>query len=145
MLVLVLLPKNLSKTIKKFYKDKKKNLKIKPMTNLELILVILLSISALLNVGLIIYVRKAIVELLSISEELYDIKDMTETFGAHIQEVYELEMFYGDQTLGNLLDHAKSFAEQLETFEYIYDLIEKEVDEDENLTNDTTETEESKT
>tara|TARA_B100000085_G_scaffold266009_1_gene274274 strand:+ start:1402 stop:1749 length:348 start_codon:yes stop_codon:yes gene_type:complete len=115
------------------------------MTNLELILVILLSISALLNVGLIIYVRKAIVELLSISEELYDIKDMTETFGAHIQEVYELEMFYGDQTLGNLLDHAKSFAEQLETFEYIYDLIEKEVDEDENLTNDTTETEESKT
>mgnify|MGYP003123831882 CR=1 FL=1 len=70
------------------------------MTNLELILVILLSISALLNVGLIIYVRKAIVE---------------------------------------------SFAEQLETFEYIYDLIEKEVDEDENLTNDTTETEESKT
>ena len=22
---------------------------------------------------------------------------MTETFGAHIQEVYELEMFYGDQ------------------------------------------------
>lgn len=113
------------------------------MTNLEIILSILLSASVLINIGLIVYVRKAIVELLRISEELYDIKEMTEVFGSHIQEVYELEMFYGDETLNSLLEHAKSFAEQLETFEYIYDLIEEEEIDKESTIDDTTETEET--
>ena len=36
-------------------------------------------------------------------------------------------MYYGDQTLENLLEHAVSFGEQLETFEHIYSLTEEEV------------------
>jgi hypothetical protein len=35
-------------------------------------------------------------------------------------------MFYGDETLSHLLEHAVSFNEQLETFEYIYSLTEAE-------------------
>ena len=46
-----------------------------------------------------------------------------------IKEVYELETFYGDQTLLGLLNHAISFNEQLETFEYVYSLTEEENDE----------------
>ena len=113
------------------------------MTNLELILSILLSFSVLMNIGLIVYIRKAIIELLRISEELYDIKEMTEVFGAHVQEVYELEMFYGDETLNSLLEHARSFAVHLETFEYIYGLVEEEEEDKENIIDDTTETEET--
>ena len=37
-----------------------------------------------------------------------------------------MDTFYGDQTLQGLMDHARSFDEQLETFEYIYSLIETE-------------------
>ncbi len=33
-----------------------------------------------------------------------------------------------DQTLENLLEHAVSFGEQLETFEYIYELTVEEAD-----------------
>ena len=33
-------------------------------------------------------------------------------------------MFYGDETLGSLMEHARSFVDQQETFEYIYGLIE---------------------
>ena len=35
-------------------------------------------------------------------------------------------MFYGDETLGGLMEHARSFAEQQQTFEYIYGLIEND-------------------
>ena len=40
-------------------------------------------------------------------------------------DVYSLDMFYGDQTLQNLVDHARSLDKQLETFEYIYSLTEE--------------------
>ena len=55
---------------------------------------------------------------------------MIESFAAHSKEVYEMEMFYGDQTLQSLMDHAKSFNEQLETFEYIYSLTEEEINDE---------------
>jgi hypothetical protein len=98
------------------------------MTNLEVTISIILTLSLILNVGLGLYVRTAIVRLLSISEEMYDFKEMVDTFATHLERVYELEMFYGDETLGALLDHARSFNEQLETFEYIYGLIEEDAE-----------------
>ena len=72
------------------------------------------------------YARGAIVRLLSVSEELGDFHAMVSAFTNHLKTVYELEMFYGDQTLQALLEHARSFNEQLDTFEYIYSLTETE-------------------
>ena len=94
------------------------------MSRLEIILSAILFLSVLLNVGLIVYVRGAIVRLLSVSEELGDLQQMTNAFAQHLKTVYELEMFYGDETLNSLLHHAVSFNEYLETFEYIYSLTE---------------------
>jgi|TARA_R110000744_G_scaffold6768_8_gene23432 hypothetical protein len=110
------------------------------MTKLEITLSIILLVSILINGGVILYARAAIVKLLSISEEMYDFKEMVEALAVHLQSVYELEMFYGDETLGALMEHARSFNQQLETFEYIYGLIEEEDAEDTTDTN-TTDTE----
>ena len=118
------------------------------MTRLEIILSIVLFISTLLNVGLIVYARTAIVQLLSISEELNDLSEMTNSLALHLQSVYELESFYGDEILQNLLEHAVSFNEQLDTFEYIYSLTQednKEIDTDSNDDETETETETEKT
>jgi spore cortex formation protein SpoVR/YcgB (stage V sporulation) len=101
------------------------------MSRLELILSGVLLFSVILNIGLIVYVKGAIVRLLTISEELGDLQHMVNSFAKHIKSVYELEMFYGDETLSYLLDHAVSFNEQLETFEYIYSLTEAEEEEEE--------------
>ena len=90
------------------------------MSRLEIILGIVAAVSIVFNIGLILYVKGAIVRLLSISEELGDFQAMVDAFADHLKTVYELEMFYGDQTLENLLQHARSFNEQLDTFEYIY-------------------------
>ena len=100
------------------------------MTSLEIILSIILGASVVLNAGLIFYVRGSITRLLSISEEMHDFKQMVDVFATHLERVYELEMFYGDETLGGVMDHARSFNEQLETFEYIYGLIEEDAEEE---------------
>ncbi len=98
------------------------------MTNLELTLTIILALSLIGNVALAVYARAAIVRLLSVADELYDLKDMSDSLLSHLQSVYELEMFYGDETLGSLMNHARSYTDQFETFEYIYNLIEDEND-----------------
>ena len=105
------------------------------MTRLEIVLSAILTVSVILNVGLFIYARAVVVRLLAIAEELWDLQQMIDSFAEHLNQVYELEMFYGDQTLENLLNHAISFNEQLETFEHIYTLTEEEVDNTETETN----------
>ena len=104
------------------------------MSRLEIILSAILLISMVFNVGIFIYARAAIVRLLSVSEELGDLQEMINAFAAHTKSVYELEMFYGDQTLENLMHHAVSFNEQLETFEYIYTLTETDTDDNRDNT-----------
>lgn len=94
------------------------------MTNLEITLSIALTFSLIGNAILFAYARAAIVRLLSVADELYDLKEMSESLSKHLESVYELEMFYGDETLGGLMEHARSFVDQQETFEYIYGLIE---------------------
>jgi len=94
------------------------------MTELEIILTCIGTFSVLLNIAVFVYARSAISRLLFVSEELGDLKTMVDSFSKHIAGLYQLEMYYGDQTLHDLVDHARSFNEQLETFEFIYSLTE---------------------
>ena len=112
------------------------------MSRLEIILSAILFLSMTFNVVVFTYARGSVTRLLSFSEELGDLQVMIDAFAKHIKSVYELEMFYGDATLQHLMNHAISFNEQLETFEYIYSLTEQpqieteeeEIDEEENKT-----------
>tara|TARA_Y100001963_G_scaffold150434_1_gene231529 strand:+ start:1250 stop:1570 length:321 start_codon:yes stop_codon:yes gene_type:complete len=98
------------------------------MTSLEIVLLCVSVVSILFNVAVFIYARMCVTQLLSVSEEMGDLKSLISNFSNHVSEVYELEMFYGDQTLQNLVDHARSLDEQLDTFEYIYSLTEEEAE-----------------
>ena len=102
------------------------------MTRLELILSATLILSVVLNVALVAYARALILRLVSISEELRDLESMIGAFSEHLQAVYELESFYGDETLQALLEHAISFNEQMDTFDFIISLTqEEEIDDNE--------------
>ena len=74
------------------------------MSRLEMILLAISMLSIVFNVFMVVYSRRLLVELLSISEELGDIQQMTTNFANHVQSVYNLEVFYGDETLQSLLD-----------------------------------------
>ncbi len=102
------------------------------MSRLEIILICVSCISVGLNVLVFMYARSAITRLLSVSEELGDLQEMISRFSQHVRNVYSLEMFYGDETLKYLLEHATSLNEQLEqNFEYIYTLTEADTDTEE--------------
>ena len=97
------------------------------MTRLEIILSAILTLSVLLSVGMLAYARAAIVRIVSVSEELADLQQMVNSFAHHLKTVYELDSFYGDETLRGLLEHAISFNEQMDTFEYIISLTEEQL------------------
>jgi hypothetical protein len=75
---------------------------------------------------------KELVEISSVIEELFIDIDV---FSKHLGGVHELEMFYGDQTLGNLLLHARSLTEGFEKHKVLFSLSDSmEDDEDEQFT-----------
>lgn len=94
------------------------------MSRLEIILSAILLISIIMNVGLFVYARNVVAKLLTVSNELLDLGNMVDAFTQHLESVYQLEMFYGDQTLESLIEHARSFNEQMDTFDYIYQYAE---------------------
>ena len=110
------------------------------MSELEIVLSIVTAFSVVVSIGVFLYARSAISRLLYVSNELGDLKSMIESFSNHTQSVYQMEMFYGDQTLEDLMNHAQSFNQQLETFEFIYSLTDAEVVEIEDIEFGTEET-----
>lgn len=110
------------------------------MSRLEIILCASLLVSVIMNIGVFAYARKAVSILLSSSEELGDLQLMINSFTNHITGLYEMEMYYGDETLRGLMEHANSFADQMENFEHIYSLSDlpaiEPVDDDEEENNE---------
>ena len=61
----------------------------------------LFSLSVVINIFLMFYIRWL----------LQSVK--------HIKSIYELEMFYGDETLKSLMDHGTQLSSQLEKIDFI--------------------------
>ena len=90
------------------------------MSRLEMILSLILLLSLGINVLLFVYSRNVAQKLVMISDEIGDMRAAAASFANHVKSVYELEMFYGDQTLQALMDHARSFREYMYEFDFIY-------------------------
>jgi len=109
------------------------------MSRLEVILSAITFLSIAINIGLFIYARNVVSKLFFISNELYDLGNMIDTFTNHLEAIYEMEMFYGDETLGGLIEHARSFNEQMDTFDFVYEYADTGQNKDETeIINDET-------
>jgi len=102
------------------------------MIRVGLVLGMILTLSLVINVVLFMYSRNVTRKLGMIANEMADLRDATTSFANHVRTVYELEMFYGDQTLQALMDHARSFRDYLGEFDYIYIIEEQEENDQEN-------------
>ena len=107
------------------------------MSRLEIILIALLILSSAFNIIVFVYARKAISVLMTASEELGDLQQMINTFSSHLTSIYEMDMFYGDETLRGLMEHANSFVDQMETFNYVYQLSEEAPEADPEVEEET--------
>ena len=90
------------------------------MSRLEMILSLILMLSLGVNALLFVYSRNVAQRLILISDEIDDMRAAAASFAEHVKKVYELEAFYGDQTLQALMEHARSFREYMDEFDFIY-------------------------
>lgn len=95
-----------------------------------LITILLLILSISINVFLAWYARKTLSNLMYLSSNLKDLSDVIGDFDKHLNVVHELERFYGDPTLGNLLNHSKDVCQELQKFESIFILLEEEPEQE---------------
>ena len=70
------------------------------------------------------YIRSLLTNLLFMTENVLELQEELTLFKVHLDSIYKLEMFYGEETLGGLLKHGKVMLESLEKFNYFYDLLE---------------------
>lgn len=67
---------------------------------------------------LVWYCKQLISRIHIIVEDVADLRSISTAYTAHLKQVYELETFYGDPTLSELLKHSKQIDKTLRTFEF---------------------------
>tara|TARA_R110002153_G_scaffold6483_10_gene29616 strand:+ start:1388 stop:1699 length:312 start_codon:yes stop_codon:yes gene_type:complete len=90
------------------------------------ILIIICLISVPLNILLIWYIKKVLQKLLYISENMSDLLGTLSNFSKHLQDLHEMEMYYGDQTLKDLITHSRTVVKYINEYKSIYTLLEDE-------------------
>ena len=94
-------------------------------------LIIALFLSILVNLLALWYIRKLLTKVLFVSQNLTDLVDLLTTYRNHLQRLFQLEMYYGDETMKFLIKHTRSLLDVLEDYSDIYKLTEPlELDEE---------------
>jgi len=94
-------------------------------------LVVSLVLSVALNILLLWYIRKVLYKLLFVSDNIDDLLDSTRKFSEHLARVHNMETYYGDQIIKNLIDHSKEVVAEIEEFEKVYIPPPPELEEEE--------------
>ena len=81
------------------------------------ILITVLVGSLIFNGVMFWYLRNLTQRLTFIYQNIGDVSDIIANYQQHLKSVYQMEMFYGDETLQHLLDHTRSISALLEDFE----------------------------
>ncbi len=90
------------------------------------VLVIICLVSVPLNVLFVWYIRKMLQKLLFISDNMSDLLRTLSAFSSHLEQLHEMEMYYGDETLAHLIRHSKAVVKYVEEYKSIYALLEDE-------------------
>lgn len=92
------------------------------------------------------YIRRLLVKVLFVSQNLTDLVDLLETYRNHLRKIYSMEMFHGDETIKFLIQHTNSLLDVLEDYSDIYLMTEPmAIQEDEESYDEETRTETFKT
>ena len=116
---------------------KKKERRITIVMTIEIWLGVAVVFSNLINAVLIWLATKQSIRLSYISENIDDLLEIIENYKNHLKKIYEMEMFYGDETLEFLMDHTRSFIDILETeygdISFISEPLQIEYEEEEEI------------
>ena len=83
----------------------------------------LLSVSLIINILFIWYLRQMLRRFVYVRTNIDDLKSMVEIYMNHLEVVSELEMFYKDPHIEMLKQHTEDLVVQLQGYEEFYGLL----------------------
>ena len=90
------------------------------------VLPFLLFCSVVLNIGLL-WASKNIFQTTSeMNNDIESLFSKMEKFTEHTEAIYEMEMYYGDDTLNGLMQHSRELLDEFENYKIRYILEEEE-------------------
>tara|TARA_B100000131_G_C18048541_1_gene585415 strand:+ start:694 stop:1005 length:312 start_codon:yes stop_codon:yes gene_type:complete len=90
------------------------------------LLIFILILSLVGNAILIWYLRELLKRLWLLTNSKKDIWDVINNYSNHLKAIYEMEMFYGDETIQNLIEHTKYLKTYLDDYKEAQTLFEEE-------------------
>jgi len=93
-------------------------------------LIILCVVSVAINILLIWYIKKMLSKLLFVSDNIGALLEEVDTFVFHLETIHEMETYYGDPTLGELIKHSKELTERIKNYSEIYTLTNEGLDDE---------------
>jgi hypothetical protein len=92
-----------------------------------------LYLSVLINLGLLWYIRKVLEKNSDIEEDIEEVMDKITNFSDHLEGVHELEMYYGDENLQNMIRHSRELVNEFVDFQLKYFDTEEIFDTEEDF------------
>ncbi len=80
------------------------------------ILIVSLVISVVLNILIFWYVQNLVKYIKVLNTGTKKMLNSLEEFGEHLTKVYNMDIFYGDNTLQSLLEHSDSISEEVREY-----------------------------
>ena len=90
------------------------------------ILILLLILFATSTVLLGWFCFKLVFRLNFVSNNLIELYGRLTEFDQHIKFIYELEMYYGDETLKNLIRHSRDLRNYMTKYKEVMELLEEQ-------------------
>tara|TARA_R110002073_G_scaffold317853_1_gene491662 strand:- start:165 stop:542 length:378 start_codon:yes stop_codon:yes gene_type:complete len=94
----------------------------------------LLYFSILVNLGLVWYIKKTLQKTEDLEKDVTDVVEKIDMFSEHIENIHQLEMYYGDENLQNLIDHSRGLINDFIDFQEKYFDVEVQSETDEEET-----------
>jgi hypothetical protein len=92
----------------------------------------LLIVSAVVNLFFIWYVYTLLKKLLFVSDNVADFLETLSDYSEYIETIYNMETYYGDETIERLLEYSKEIVQEIKAYEEIYTLVYDEEEEGED-------------
>ena len=90
-----------------------------------------LFLSLVLNVSLLWYIKKYLDKQRKLEDDVVDIVNKIDLFNSHIENLHELELYYGDENLQKLMEHSNELINYFIDFQAEhFDVEVEEADED---------------
>ncbi len=97
-----------------------------------MILEIALGFSILLNIAVVWYIYKLLLNMVEITDGFDNMKVKFIEFATHLKAINKVESFYGDPTITALIEHMKRLASDIEDYTKLMVIYEDDLQEEES-------------